>query len=195
MIKRGSYLLLALLLTLLSSCGFHLRGSRPLPDTLQVVQIEAADPHGYLARQIVNRLHDSGSRVVDDGPVVINIGKEEITRRSLAYTAQARVAEFELIMDINYWADMKDPAIRIAQHKIRVSKSYSYDPTNPSGKSEEENLLRQEMRRDVLDQLMRELYLLPSKETIQNLVSTQRSSASKLEQIKQDLPVQSAPAP
>lgn len=195
MIKRGSVILVVAMLLLLSSCGFHLRGSRPLPDTLQVVQIEAGDPHGYLARKVASRLHDSGSRVVDKGPIIINIGKEDVTRRSTAYTPQARVAEFELIMQVNYWIDMRDPAIRIAERKIQVAKSYSYDPTNPSGKSEEENLLKQEMRRDIADQLMRELYLLPAIDTVKKRVSAQESNSPTVDGTAPSLPVVPEPKP
>jgi len=184
MMKRGLIILLAM--TLLSSCGFHLRGSTPLPNTLQTVQIEAGDAHGYLARQLANRLRVSGSQVVDKGPVVINLGKEGVSRRSIAYTPNARAAEFELVLQVNYWIDMRDPAVRIAENKIQIAKSYSYDPLNPSGKSEEENLLKQDMRREILDQLMRELYLLPNMETVKTRSSTQDSDSTTL-------PVQASP--
>ncbi len=179
MLSRGSILVVSILLMLLSGCGFHLRGSKPLPDTLNIVQIQAGDPHGFIARQLQNRLHESGSRIVDKGPIVINLGNEDISRRSVSYTPQARVAEFELVMQLNYWVDQRDPAIRVAEHKIQIAKIYSYDPVNPSGKSEEENLLKQEMRRDLLDQLMRELYLVPSLEAIQENVAKQNPDKKK----------------
>lgn len=154
----------------LTGCGFHLRGSKPLPNTLHIVEIDTEDPHGFVARQLQNRLHANGSRIVDKGPIILHLGREEILRRSISFNSQQRVAEFQLILQIGYQVDQRDPGVRVAEHIIQVAKIYRYDPTNPSGKSEEENLLQQEMRRDLLDQLMRELYLVPSLEEVNKTV-------------------------
>ena len=56
---------IALLLTLLSACGFHLRGDVELPPALQETYLESKNPYTGMARALRVELEAAGGRVME----------------------------------------------------------------------------------------------------------------------------------
>ena len=56
---------IALLLALLSACGFHLRGEVELPPVLQETYLESKNPYTGMARALRVELEAAGGRIVE----------------------------------------------------------------------------------------------------------------------------------
>ena len=93
-------------LCLLTSCGFHLRGSYNLPPVMAHTYIEFSGALDFeLREEIGNALRSSNTNVVerkDDATAVITISKQRLERRTLAVNTQGQVQQYQLRYFIVY---------------------------------------------------------------------------------------------
>lgn len=147
---------LAALLTL-SACGFTLRGVTPLPPELQTLVLESAQPDGDFEREVRRALENNGVTLVESGSDYrLVLGGERISERTLSVNANARSGEFELALRVDY--DLRQAGSVISgPNLLATTRVYLTDPENAVAKEEEANLIRSEMRRELAQQLLRQL--------------------------------------
>lgn len=156
-------LVIALMLSsLLSGCGFKLRGSAPLPENISYIAVKSARPHAPLQRAIVQRLDvyglDGGSQMTpsdDNDTVVINLFPEQLERRLLSVYPSGQVAEYELIFGISYTVTF--PNAEPVSAYFEVLRDYQDDPDQVLAKSRELDLVLSEMRNEAADRIIRRL--------------------------------------
>lgn len=165
--KRLTAMTITLLLTtLVSSCGFKLRGSQALPHDINQVAVQAA-PHSLMARALNKRLpvydlqSSAATATPDANTVLISLAPESLDRRLLSVFSTGQVAEYELIYSVRYtvWFPNKEPF----EHQFEVAREYQDDPDRVLAKSRELNIVLDEMRADAADRIIR---LLSNQATI-----------------------------
>jgi LPS-assembly lipoprotein len=101
-IKR---LIIALLTTsLLTACGFQLRGNYLLDDDLQSLYVSSTDVHGELTRLVKLSLTRNQVNVLKRSKTDIpelRIISDELDRRTLSLFSNGQVAEYELIYSVH----------------------------------------------------------------------------------------------
>ena len=140
-------------LSLLSACGFQLRGSYQVPAQLAEVSIEAPNRSDLAAR-----LHDELAQyeiaVVNRSSDVthIEILADSLDRRVLSLLISGQVAEYELI----YTAPVRVHMVNgdIESHEINIYRDYQEDPNFALAKTRELELLVNEMRDDAVYRIM-----------------------------------------
>ncbi len=153
---------LLFLLLLLSGCGFHLRGTVVLPQSMHKTVIVGASG-SELNYEIESTLRNAGGEVaqsVDATTSVLTIHSQGISRKVLSVDSQGRDAEYELELLLIF--SLRDPQGRVLadNEKITVNRAFSFDPNNVLAKSEEEASLRSELLRQGVEQMMRRLQAL-----------------------------------
>lgn len=158
MMKRN--LLILGLAVLLSACGFHLRGTGNYAAfSLTELDVQARNAYGETVRQLRHLLKSNHVKVHADAPYRVLLVREQETRRTASYTGGARSAEYELNTALDY--EIRDNQnLLLIQDKIDVQKVYVHDENNLIGSDQEAAQLRQEMRRDLVQQLVLRLQLL-----------------------------------
>lgn len=150
------------LLSGVSSCGFHLRGTEALPPQLNYVAISSAQAHAPLARALVKRLDvyniDGGTLAASPAPaktVLIHLQPEKLERRLLSVFATGQVAEYELIYGVRYQVVFpdKDPL----DAYFEVLRDYQDDPEQVLAKSRELDIVLDEMRDEAADKIIRRI--------------------------------------
>ncbi|KJH79303.1 LPS assembly lipoprotein LptE [Pseudomonas sp. KSR10] len=150
MIKRN--LAVAGLALLLSACGFQLRGTGDTSFALDELNLEARDSYGETATQLEELLKDNGVRVYPGARYTLDLVREQTRQRTASYTTAARSAEYELTSVLDY--EFRGPQNTVLlQDSVEVQKVYVHDSSNLIGSDQEAGQLRQEMRREVLQQL------------------------------------------
>ena len=147
---------------LLGACGFQLRGGdggSALPDSWRSMHLVTANPNAELAR-VVDATFSANGIVwgpPEESSYQLRLGAERFTQRNLSVNAQARAAEFDLVMSTQF--TILDGAGRtvMAQTTATVNKQMENDPQNVVGKSEEVRVLRTELRRELADQILRRI--------------------------------------
>lgn len=151
-------LFVMMMILLLSSCGFHLRGQAGMPfDTLY---LDAANPRSAFIADLRRNLEANNVKLVnsaEQADVVLNIVSEIPEKQILTLGGSGRVNEFQLLYRVSLRAyDLKRqdwiPAVEMVQRR-----DYLYDDTKILAKEAEEALLYQSMRSDMVRQIVRRL--------------------------------------
>ncbi len=157
--KQSIYLLLATCyLLLLAGCGFHLRGS----DTarVQLPPTYLAGAAGPLQREVRRYLAVSAVSVVEerqDAQLVIDLIGEDIQRRVLSVGSTGKVQEYEVHYAATYGVQRVDGEVVIARETLDQQRDYTFSEAEVLAKDVEQERLVQDMRRDVVRQMMRRL--------------------------------------
>ena len=156
LVCRVRFLLAALLITVISSaCGYHLR-SWDLEGNVESARI-TSNLRNPLAEPLGRALRGAGVEVVESGEadVVVELLADRKNRRSISVTDQARAAEYETTLSVQYAVRDKDGNTLAAPSWVRASRTYEVDRNNLVGSSEEQSLLEREMVTDLVQQLIR----------------------------------------
>ena len=142
-------LTLTLTLTLvLSACGFHLAGSRPLPEPLKQVYIDVVVP--YLVSEppvetaLRNLLQRRGAKVVGepkDARTLIRLSELNEGRQVLSLGPDGKALEYQLITSVRYVVQSGDQVL-LGPDVLRVTRDYSFNAQQVLAKEAEEERLR-----------------------------------------------------
>lgn len=152
--------LVLFLVTALAGCGFHLRGAVALPEAMTRTELRGAPPEGPLGIEIAQVLRNAGGTLVgpgEGGTAVMHIVSERFDRRVASVGETGKASEYELRYVLTAALRTPDDKALMPEQSVAVVQTYGFDPANVLGSSNEEELLRGEMRRQAVRQLMRQI--------------------------------------
>ncbi|MEH6388204.1 MAG: LPS assembly lipoprotein LptE [Pseudomonas profundi] len=157
LLKRPRHLLSCAMLAagvLLSGCGFHLRGTDVDSVTLEELQFSAPDEHSPTYRQLLAALQSDGVRITDTADYHLRLISDRHERVALSYTSRISAAEYEIRQHLTFQINDSEGRPLIGPETLTARRVYVNDRDNIVGTSEEEDLLREEMRRDMTRQVL-----------------------------------------
>ncbi|MCW3147296.1 LPS assembly lipoprotein LptE [Stutzerimonas stutzeri] len=138
---------------LLSACGFQLRGTGDVEFGLKELDLQSRNSYGETRKQLKQVLESNDVHVHAGAPYSLNLVKESERRRTASYTSSARSAEYELTSTLDY--QFRGPQnLLLLEDSIEVQKVYVHDSNNLIGSDQEAAQLRQEIRRELVQQLV-----------------------------------------
>ena len=155
----GKWICLSAMLMCLAGCGFQLKGSDAASSSAKLegmtLQLMSSQPRSELTREVSRALSARGLILLEEGDATLTLvlQPEQFTQRNLSLTAQARAAELELTLFTDF--TLNHPESDPIEARATVIRQMLNDPRNVVGKTEEIRLLREEMRRDLADQITR----------------------------------------
>ncbi|MCZ6711819.1 MAG: LPS assembly lipoprotein LptE [Gammaproteobacteria bacterium] len=150
--------LLALLVVQHYGCGFHLR-TWELGASVSSFYVDAPGSN-LLAAPLRRALRQAGveeARSPASAQVVVGLLSAQRERRSVSFTKQARAAEYEMNLGVQYRILDGVGNELVAPRWARSVRVFRVDRGNIVGNSEEQALLEQEMRNDLIQQIVRTL--------------------------------------
>lgn len=154
---------LCALLLLLGGCGFSLRGSDTLSTSFSELQYYAEQPNSELSRLLRRSLEGADVNLsavtvaeADPATPLLGVANEQLSSRPVTINSRARAAQIELRLSVTV-ALMHGEQALIAPETLYVERTYFQDVENISGNQEEAEIISQELRRELIDQLMRRL--------------------------------------
>ena len=151
-------ILLALFVLLLSACGFHLRGQTSMP--FQSIYLIAPNLNTPFVNELRRNLVASKvalSNDVEHADIVLDIVLENTEKQVLSLGGDGRVNEYRLISRVSLRAYDRQNQEVIPAEEMLQRRDYSYDDTQILAKEAEESLLYQNMRTDMVQQILRRL--------------------------------------
>ena len=149
-----------LVLPLLSGCGFQLRGSASLPPEMATTWLKVQDRNSPFVRELELLLRANGVTLAE-GPgaavAELKIRRERITRRALSIAGDARVREFELVFELEFELQAPGGELLLRPESLRLDRDFQFDEQEILGAANEEELLRDELRRSMAQMLIRRL--------------------------------------
>ena len=151
MIKRN--LLVMGLAVLLSACGFQLRGTGTNQLSITELDVTARNAYGDTVRQLRQVLENSGVKISAGAPYHLILTNEQETQRAASYAGNGGTVEYELTNVLNYEI-RGDHILPLLDNKIEVHKVYLQDSSNITGSGQEATMIRGEMRRELVQQMV-----------------------------------------
>ena len=149
-------------LTLLSGCGYHLRGQAPLPAALATPFLESADHYTPLYAALQARLRAAGAVLASDpaaASAVIHLQKDDTGREVLSVSARNTPGEFEVYYNVEYSVTGGGSEL-LALQQVTLTRDFSYNETAVLAKEHEEDSLRTALADELAGLILRRLAAL-----------------------------------
>jgi LPS-assembly lipoprotein len=153
----GRYLCVAVVSLLLGACGFHLRGSEPLPAEMSVSYIHGTSEFDSLYDDFRTALESRGVRVTQDrgeATAVLNILENNTDKNVLTVDLSGKVLEFRISQNIKFEVAAADGQPLVDQQSVTANRSFKFNRNDVLGKERESELIRKELQRDVVSLAM-----------------------------------------
>ena len=149
--------LAALLILALAGCGFHLRGSAPVP----FHTIYIANAKSGIALDLKRNLEaGTNAKVVDEAAgadAVFELTQEAREKVILSLTGTGRVREFRLAYRVGFRVHDGKGAEFVPASLVTLSRDVTYNDADILAKEAEEQLLFRDMQADMVQQVIRRL--------------------------------------
>ena len=160
---RSKYFILPLsiIAILITSCGFHLRGSQPdSKSELSSVYIIDSDA-STVGNAVRNQLSLSGTRVTsapDEADYTLHLFNQSVSQSVLSVSADTgKVEEYQLQLSVMMTVSDINKNERIANQQIRINGNYAFDNLAVLGSENERQLLVSDMTKQAASQVIRRL--------------------------------------
>ncbi len=155
--------IVSLLLLTLSACGWHLRGSTAGGDKLAMnspldLVISTEDDHTPLMdaiRQALPGYKITELQTATASSLSLTLAEEKMDKRTAGVGSDALTSAYEIILSIEYSISNANGIITPLNTKASISRSYDYNVNNANSATQEEELVLQEMRRELAQTILR----------------------------------------
>lgn len=143
--------------SLLSACGFHLRGDYSIPEELDTMSLTSYDQYSNFTRMMKGQLRMSEIKLVSPAADVPNLHliSEGVGERTLSLYQNTRAAEQELTFRTSYRVTI--PELGSKTFSTSVTRSYLDNPLTALAKSVERDMIEDEMRKLAASQIIRQM--------------------------------------
>ena len=149
-------LFLAVLIMLLTACGYHLGRAVDLPEEMKIVYFQGASP--YLlggARQVFRSSEGRLAGSPAEAGVIVNVFNEEMLRRSLSLDSGGKAIEYELSYHLDFELLDGIGQVLMPRQEIQVIRDYFNVQEQVIGKANEEAIIREEMYKEAVQTIVR----------------------------------------
>ncbi len=178
-LKLTSVILMA---SLLSACGFHLRGDYSVPEELETMSLTSYDQYSSFTRMMKGQLRMSEIKVVPPAANTPNLHllSEGVGERTLSLYQNTRAAEKELTFRASYRVTV--PELGSKTFSTSVTRSYLDNPLTALAKSVERDMIEDEMRKLAASQIIRQMARLKADIEANELLEAEQEATLKVEE-------------
>jgi LPS-assembly lipoprotein len=152
-------LIALLMLLIISSCGFHMRGMTEI--SFKTISLEGKELS--FTKNLKKVLNSNKVAIVsstENPELRVELLSEESEKRILSLSGQGLVREFEIFYRVRYRVKTIDSEIWSQENIIESRKDFTYSDSNLIGKEEEERQLNEAMRNEAITNLFNQIQLI-----------------------------------
>jgi len=152
-------LIALLMLLIISSCGFHMRGMTEI--SFKTISLEGKELS--FTKNLKKVLNSNKVAIVsstENPELRVELLSEESEKRILSLSGQGLVREFEIFYRVRYRVKTIDSEIWSQEKIIETRKDFTYSDSNLIGKEEEERQLNEAMRNEAITNLFNQIQLI-----------------------------------
>jgi len=152
-------IIVILMLLMIVSCGFHLRGMTEI--SYKTISLEGKELS--LTKNLKKILNTNKVAIVsstENPELRVELLSEESEKRILSLSGQGLVREFEIFYRVRYRIKTSDSEIWSQENIIETRKDFTYSDSNLIGKEEEERQLNEAMRIEAITSLFNQIQVI-----------------------------------
>jgi len=150
---------LAVVLLLLSGCGFQMQGAFVVPAGMQRTYIATEDRYTPFYRELRRTLQQSDMEITAtpaEATAVLTIHLDRTDQRVLSVSARNVPTAYEVYYSVQYSVDSGEKNL-LSRQFLNLTRVYTYDETLVLGKANEEALLRTAIVNDLVRIVLKQL--------------------------------------
>ena len=152
-------LIALLMLLIISSCGFHMRGMTEI--SFKTISLEGKELSFIkVLKKVLNRNKVAIVSSTENPELRVELLSEESEKRILSLSGQGLVREFEIFYRVRYRVKTIDSEIWSQENIIETRRDFTYSDSNLIGKEEEERQLNEAMRNEAITNLFNQIQLI-----------------------------------
>lgn len=159
--KRSLHKVIIILLSFaLVACGFYLRGHQPIPAEMKVLAIRSELPYSTLTKALAATLQSRGIELVDSpdkAPFTLYLFDEMTAEQVGAVSAASSTRQYTLSYGVQFRLEDADGNILVGPRKLSARRSLVADINQVLGSTNEELTYMQEMRQEIVVNIMNQL--------------------------------------
>lgn len=143
---------------LVQGCGFHLRGRVDLAPVMRTLYVDSGERE--LTDQLKEALMTSGSEIVEDPDVataILRMQEVEYERIVRTIDTRGKVNGYTLEYTARFMVEDTAGETLYSEAAVQVQRNFDFDPTQVLQAENEEESLREDMRDDLVQQILRRL--------------------------------------
>jgi len=155
--------LIGFVLVALAGCGFHLRGSATLPDSLKTMYIQGISLQQDLGLELKRGLTRNDVLVIEsyqEGSAVLTVLENKYERRVLSVGSDAKVSEYALHGLLRFKVTDGDGKVMSDSQKVEAQRDYRFNQEQVLASDQEEALLHKELNQQLVQSVLRRLSVL-----------------------------------
>jgi LPS-assembly lipoprotein len=152
-----AWALLLGLLSAISGCGFHPRGSSALPLEMAVTFIKSGQPYGSLVGDFSAALRAQGGQVTrqrSEATAILHIVSNEIEKRVLSVDTAGKVLEYETQQTIRFSVVTHENLPLVEEQEVSMAKDYIFSSSDVLSTEREDKTLRKTLQRNLVNLAM-----------------------------------------
>lgn len=154
----AKFLIVVIGISVLTSCGFKLRGSYDLPHSIRTLHITESAQFNPLIKVVETRLKQNNVTIIDkfnQQTSVLTIMPEQFQRQTLSLLPNGQIAEYKLVYLVNY--QLQQPNKTPLSFRFELTREFQDDPNNALAKERERELILSELRVMASDRILSQL--------------------------------------
>lgn len=155
--------------TALTACGFHLRGTEPLPTQLKILYLEAA-PYSSLTLALKQTLRSAGVTLMPtakNAPITLQIVNEQFNQQIVNISANTLVNTYNLQYVVTLQLLNAEGAVIYGPVSVQTSSSYAVSDTQIIGDNTQLSVQKQTMQQDAVGLIFNRLNSIDARNAIQ----------------------------
>ncbi|MDH3692993.1 MAG: LPS assembly lipoprotein LptE [Gammaproteobacteria bacterium] len=150
-------------LALMQACGFHLRGKVDLPERLTSFHVDGKDPD--LVAELQDALEFSGAEIVDGdagATAVLELTDIAFLREVRSVDERGLATSYNLRYRVRFKIEENNGEELLKETTITLSRFLNFDSSQILQAEEEQEFLREDMQRDMVQRIMQRLATIAS---------------------------------
>ena len=148
-----------LMLLMIASCGFHMRGMTEI--SFKTISLEGKELS--FTKNLKNVLNSNKVAIVlpsENPELRVELIGEESEKRILSLSGQGLVREYEIFYRVRYRIKTLDSDIWSQENILETRRDFTFSDSNLIGKEEEERQLNEAMRNEAISSLFNQIQLI-----------------------------------
>ena len=153
-------LIVAAATLLLAACGFHVRGEAHLPPGMERIYVDSSDQFGPLKRNVEKALERAGAKIepkAGEGVAEIRFTAVSLAPVVRSVSANARVNEFTMLYHLELQITDASGKVLLPKQVVEQSRIFTFDQTQAIGTGAEQDEIKKEMERDMVQVVLRKV--------------------------------------
>ncbi|NCW36334.1 MAG: hypothetical protein EB109_04155 [Methylophilaceae bacterium] len=147
-----------LILLMITSCGFHMRGMTEI--SFKTISLEGKELS--FTKNLKKVLNSNKIAIVlpsENPELRVELIGEESEKRILSLSGQGLVREYEIFYRVRYRVKTADSETWGQENILEIRRDFTYSDSNVIGKEEEERQLNESMRNEAITNLFNQIQL------------------------------------